>query len=102
MEEKGVLVAIAGRRDGVRVYALEEVRKAVEWRVGVEIRREQEKQRREELKRGVNSGVDKVFGDLKTSEAAKSGKPKDADVPSTTTPASKTKLSRRATTTTEA
>lgn len=100
MEEKGVLVAIAGRRDGVRVYALEEVRKAVEWRVGVEIRREQEKQRREELKRGVNNGVDKVFGDLKSSEAAKSSKPKDAGAPSTTTPTSKTKLSRRATTST--
>ncbi|KAF8761114.1 GYF domain [Rhizoctonia solani] len=33
----GVLVAIAGRRDGVRVYALEEVRRAVEWRLDLEL-----------------------------------------------------------------
>lgn len=51
MEERGVLVAIAGRRDGVRVYALEEIKKAVEWRIDVELRRELEKQRREEMKR---------------------------------------------------
>ncbi|KAG8936885.1 hypothetical protein FRC02_009975 [Tulasnella sp. 418] len=44
MEERGVLVAIAGRREGVRVYALEEVRKAVEWRMEVELIREREKQ----------------------------------------------------------
>ena len=36
MEERGVLVAIAGRRVGVRVYALGEVRRAVEWRIDVE------------------------------------------------------------------
>jgi hypothetical protein len=53
MEHRGVLVAIAGRRDGVRVYALEEVKKAVEWRVDVEIRREAEKKRREEAKRAT-------------------------------------------------
>jgi hypothetical protein len=47
MEQRGVLVAIAGRRDGVRVYALDEVKKAVEWRMEVEIRREQERQRRD-------------------------------------------------------
>ncbi|KAF9515579.1 hypothetical protein BS47DRAFT_1341734 [Hydnum rufescens UP504] len=50
MEERGVLVAIAGRRDGVRVYALEEIRKAVEWRMDVEIQREREKMQREEGK----------------------------------------------------
>lgn len=48
MEERGVLVAIAGRRDGVRVYALEEVRRAIEWRIEVEVQREAEKSRREE------------------------------------------------------
>jgi hypothetical protein len=51
MEHRGVLVAIAGRRDGVRVYALEEVKKAVEWRMEVEARREHEKSRREQSKR---------------------------------------------------
>jgi hypothetical protein len=51
MEERGVLVAIAGRRDGVRVYALEEVRRAVEWRVDVEVRKEIDRLRREEIKR---------------------------------------------------
>ncbi|KAG1755130.1 uncharacterized protein EDB91DRAFT_1242338 [Suillus paluster] len=55
MEHRGVLVAIAGRRDGVRVYALEEVKKAVEWRMEVETRREREKSRREESKK-VGSG----------------------------------------------
>lgn len=48
MEERGVLVAIAGRRDGVRVYALEEVRRAIEWRMDVEVQREAEKTRKEE------------------------------------------------------
>ncbi|TFK30584.1 hypothetical protein FA15DRAFT_662577 [Coprinopsis marcescibilis] len=51
MEQRGVLVAIAGRRDGVRVYALEEVKKAIEWRIDVEIRRERERLRRENLKK---------------------------------------------------
>ena len=51
MEERGVLVAIAGRRDGVRVYALEEVRRAVEWRIDVEVRKEMDRRRREEMKR---------------------------------------------------
>ncbi|QRV76384.1 GYF domain-containing protein mpd2 [Ceratobasidium sp. AG-Ba] len=46
MEERGVLVAIAGRRDGVRVYALEEVRRAVEWRLDLEVKREAENTRR--------------------------------------------------------
>ncbi|KAI0825195.1 hypothetical protein BC628DRAFT_299967 [Trametes gibbosa] len=51
MEHRGVLVAIAGRRDGVRVYALEEIRRMVEWRMDVETRRERERARREEIKR---------------------------------------------------
>ncbi|KAI0778061.1 hypothetical protein BD413DRAFT_98219 [Trametes elegans] len=55
MEHRGVLVAIAGRRDGVRVYALEEIRRMVEWRMDMEIRREQERARREETKRQVTS-----------------------------------------------
>lgn len=53
MQHRGVVVAIAGRRDGVRVYALEEVRRAVEWRMEVEIRREREKMRRETPKRSL-------------------------------------------------
>ncbi|KAJ3788960.1 hypothetical protein GGU11DRAFT_557687 [Lentinula aff. detonsa] len=56
MEKRGVLVAIAGRRDGVRVYALEEIRKAVEWRIDVEVRRERERTKREMAKK-VASGV---------------------------------------------
>ncbi|TDL28405.1 hypothetical protein BD410DRAFT_220669 [Rickenella mellea] len=68
MEERGVLVAIAGRREGVRVYALSEVKKAVEWRIDVEVRREKERQRREEAKKGVSGGVDKVFSELRMSE----------------------------------
>ncbi|KAA1471570.1 hypothetical protein DENSPDRAFT_894390 [Dentipellis sp. KUC8613] len=55
MEHRGVLVAIAGRRDGVRVYALEEVKKAVEWRLDVEIRRQRDRARREEAKRSAVS-----------------------------------------------
>ena len=58
MEHRGVLVAIAGRRDGVRVYALEEVKKAVEWRIDVEVRRERERSRREESKKaGPNPSI---------------------------------------------
>ncbi|KAF5390340.1 hypothetical protein D9757_002783 [Collybiopsis confluens] len=56
MEQRGVLVAIAGRRDGVRVYALEEIRKAVEWRIDVEIRRERDRTKREMAKR-IAAGV---------------------------------------------
>jgi hypothetical protein len=59
MEHRGVLVAIAGRRDGVRVYALEEVKKAVEWRIDVEVRRERERSRREETrKRNLRDFID--------------------------------------------
>lgn len=53
MEQRGVLVAIAGRRDGVRVYALQEVKKAIEWRIDAEIKREREKLRRETVKKGT-------------------------------------------------
>ncbi|KAL0950994.1 hypothetical protein HGRIS_007739 [Hohenbuehelia grisea] len=58
MEHRGVLVAIAGRRDGVRVYALEEVRRAVEWRIEVEVRRERERLRREAAKKTSLAGLD--------------------------------------------
>lgn len=54
MEHRGVLVAIAGRRDGVRVYALEEVKKAIEWRIDVEARRERERLRREVAKQAIS------------------------------------------------
>ena len=36
MEGRTVLVAVAGRRDGVRVYASEEVRRTAEWRIDIE------------------------------------------------------------------
>ena len=55
MEHRGVLVAIAGRRDGVRVYALDEIRRMIEWRMEVEVRRERERARREETKRPVTA-----------------------------------------------
>ena len=51
MEQRGVLVAIAGRRDGVRVYALDEVRRAIDWRIDTEVKREKDKTRREEAKK---------------------------------------------------
>lgn len=58
MEHRGVLVAIAGRRNGVRVYALEDIRRAVEWRIEVEVRRQQERARREGAKRGPLSAIE--------------------------------------------
>ncbi|KAL1741484.1 hypothetical protein HDZ31DRAFT_45353 [Schizophyllum fasciatum] len=58
MEQRGVLVAIAGRRDGVRVYALEEIRKAVEWRVDVEVRRERDRSKRDAFKKTLMSPLD--------------------------------------------
>ncbi|KAF8337515.1 uncharacterized protein EI90DRAFT_3043230 [Cantharellus anzutake] len=57
MEERGVLVAIAGRRDGVRVYALEEIRKVIEWRMEFEVQRERERARREEAKFRLSFGA---------------------------------------------
>ncbi|KAH7883729.1 hypothetical protein F5I97DRAFT_1813476 [Phlebopus sp. FC_14] len=59
MEHRGVLVAIAGRRDGVRVYALEELKKAVEWRIELEIRKEQERTRKE-VSRRIGSGSSSI------------------------------------------
>ncbi|KAH8120099.1 hypothetical protein DFH11DRAFT_32284 [Phellopilus nigrolimitatus] len=98
MEEKGVLVAIAGRRDGVRVYALEEVKKAVAWRVDVEIRREKERSKREETRKGTAGGVNKVFGDLASSSSfeneRRSKAKKLVDSPTTPTPATP-KIRRR-------
>ncbi|TFK41007.1 hypothetical protein BDQ12DRAFT_733353 [Crucibulum laeve] len=58
MEQRGVLVAIAGRRDGVRVYALEEVKKAIEWRIEVEVRRERERARRDNVKKIAMRSLD--------------------------------------------
>ena len=72
MEERGVLVAIAGRRDGVRVYALDEVRKTVEWRMDVEMRRELDRMRREDAKRGASGSVDNIFGPASASSNLKS------------------------------
>ncbi|KAF9535874.1 hypothetical protein CPB83DRAFT_842496 [Crepidotus variabilis] len=63
MEQRGVLVAIAGRRDGVRVYALEEIKKAIEWRIDVEVRRERDKQRRENTKKSTSRIVES-FNDI--------------------------------------
>jgi hypothetical protein len=64
MEHRGVLVAIAGRRDGVRVYALEEIKKAVEWRIDVEVRREREKARREEGRKGSGARQERLQTNL--------------------------------------
>lgn len=58
MEHRGVLVAIAGRRDGVRVYALEEVKRAIEWRIDVEVKRERDRLRRETVKKIVMNGLE--------------------------------------------
>jgi hypothetical protein len=68
MEQRGVLVAIAGRRDGVRVYALDEVRKAVEWRIDVEVRRERDRARREEAKRMASGSLDNPGSEFRGSE----------------------------------
>ncbi|TFY83396.1 hypothetical protein EWM64_g609 [Hericium alpestre] len=80
MEHRGVLVAIAGRRDGVRVYALEEVKKAVEWRLDVEVRRQRDRQRREEAKRSHTQGsmekpsVEKLPPSASSSASTKTGR----------------------------
>ena len=91
MEHRGVLVAIAGRRDGVRVYALEEVKKAVEWRLDMEVRREQDRARREESKRGIHSrdsGLSdrpsrEKLGQPSSSARSKSARKSSASAPST-------------------
>jgi len=58
MEQRGVLVAIAGRRDGVRVYALEEVKKAIEWRIDMEMRRERDRTRKDTVKKLILNGLE--------------------------------------------
>ena len=58
MEHRGVLVAIAGRRDGVRVYALEDVKKAIAWRIDFEGRRERERMRREAARKVSSSTLE--------------------------------------------
>ena len=78
MEERGVLVAIAGRRDGVRVYALEEVRRAVEWRIDVEVRKEMDRLRREEMKRLAALPPINLTLQMKGSAAPKSAPPAGA------------------------
>ncbi|THH34048.1 hypothetical protein EUX98_g5 [Antrodiella citrinella] len=88
MEHRGVLVAIAGRRDGVRVYALDEVKKAIEWRMEVEIKRERDRARREEAKRVVSGSYDA----LRKNASGKDGKLSLFP----TTPTGKDKNARRA------
>ena len=78
MEERGVLVAIAGRRDGVRVYALEEIRRAVEWRIDVEVRKEIDRLRREEIKRLAALPPINVTLQVKGGAAPKSAPPAEA------------------------
>ncbi|KAI0361763.1 hypothetical protein OH77DRAFT_1444605 [Trametes cingulata] len=82
MEHRGVLVAIAGRRDGVRVYALEEIRRMVEWRMDVEIRRERERARREETKKQVHA-IAFLSNDEPEPRASTDKRPATAIVPTT-------------------
>lgn len=91
MEHRGVLVAIAGRRDGVRVYALEEVRKAIEWRIDVEVRRERDRQRRENSKKQATIGREPSsarFSDEKSRQPSLS-------VPPPRDPAARTMIPRK-------
>ncbi|KAF8898580.1 hypothetical protein BD779DRAFT_21803 [Infundibulicybe gibba] len=86
MEQRGVLVAIAGRRDGVRVYALEEVKKAIEWRMEAEVRRERERNRRETIKKvslsaGLDVGVEWRDSTDKQRKASLSTPPAPASLP---------------------
>ncbi|KAI0793394.1 hypothetical protein C8Q75DRAFT_559337 [Abortiporus biennis] len=71
MEHRGVLVAIAGRRDGVRVYALEEVKRAIEWRMEVEVKRERERARREEMKRALTANLEAAYRRIPSDKDAK-------------------------------
>ncbi|OBZ78719.1 hypothetical protein A0H81_00667 [Grifola frondosa] len=93
MEHRGVLVAIAGRRDGVRVYALDEVKRMVEWRMDVESRRERERARREETKR---NGTAIAFLNHDDSEKRGSTE-KQLSGKTPTTPVAKNTLTRRST-----
>ncbi|KAJ7225712.1 hypothetical protein GGX14DRAFT_640516 [Mycena pura] len=79
MDQRGVLVAIAGRRDGVRVYALEEIKKAVEWRMDVEIRRERERQRREAVKKVGIAHLDPELRDSEKQRMASLSVPPPSD-----------------------
>lgn len=75
MEQRGVLVAVAGRRDGVRVYALEEIKKAIEWRMEAEAKRERDRQRKETMKkvtRNTESVSDSHNASEKTRKASTS------------------------------
>lgn len=40
MEQRAVLVAVAGRRDGVRVYALDDIKKSIAWHIDQDARRQ--------------------------------------------------------------
>lgn len=71
MEQRGVLVAIAGRRDGVRVYALEEIKKAIDWRMDMEIRRERDRSRRETVKKIGVKGFDSASDPRQSSDTRK-------------------------------
>lgn len=104
MEQRGVLVAIAGRRDGVRVYALEEVKKAVEWRIDVEVRRERERTRRDESKKPIpRSSSNPALPDPRNSmdrEKAKLNRPNTATtlaVPGSTPNSARNKVVRKST-----
>ncbi|KDQ63758.1 hypothetical protein JAAARDRAFT_29798 [Jaapia argillacea MUCL 33604] len=88
MEHRGVLVAIAGRRDGVRVYALEEVKKAIEWRMEVEVRRERDRMRREEARRVASSSMIRDALE-KRSSADKQAKPRSSSNSSMSIPQGK-------------
>ncbi|KAF7320259.1 GYF domain-containing protein [Mycena kentingensis (nom. inval.)] len=90
MEQRGVLVAIAGRRDGVRVYALEEIKKAVEWRMDLEIRRERERQRRDAVKK-VGSGQ----SDIEARESSEKLRKPSLSTPPPTDPVVRGKLPRK-------
>ena len=80
MEQRGVLVAIAGRRDGVRVYALQEVKRAIEWRIDAEIKREREKLRRETVKKAtVRSNDSQDFSDKFRKASLSSPPPGESD-----------------------
>ena len=70
-------MAIAGRRDGVRVYALEEIKRAIEWRIEVEIRRERERQRRENAKK-TSTRTSDAYSDMLESK----GKSRNASISS--------------------
>lgn len=68
LEQRGVLVAIAGRSQSVRIYVLDEIRKAIEWRMEFEGRKEREKERdrirREGAKKPLTIKVPATTDDL--------------------------------------